>query len=150
MSGPLIEPEKPDELAQETRAFWREVGKDLVRSSVETLDNTARQIIAVAGILEGLYFHGIAFTDLAGQPLSTFEWIVYLAPILILLLSLGGALLVFFPDHYKINILSSEDSRNAHKAIVASKLTLIRRAAITLVLGVAAIFLAVALYLKRG
>ena len=70
MSGPLVEPEKPDELAQETRAFWREVGKDLVRSSVETLDNTARQIIAVAGILEGLYFHGIAFTDLAKQPLD--------------------------------------------------------------------------------
>lgn len=82
-----------DQLIEETRDLWREVGQTLVRESVASLDEAAKQLIAVTGILEGLYFHAITFGDLRGQ-VSGGQWLIYLAPVVLLLVSLNAALLV--------------------------------------------------------
>ncbi|HYN90119.1 MAG TPA: hypothetical protein VER55_16410 [Ardenticatenaceae bacterium] len=147
MSVAPPEPEPSDVLLRETRAFWRETGQALVRGSVETLDETARQIITVAGILEGLYFHAIAFGDLHATPPALLVLVAYLAPIVLLLLSLIAALLVFIPDHYRLNIHSSEAGRQVHAHVVASKLRYLRGAAFFLIVGVLAIIPAVLVYL---
>jgi hypothetical protein len=142
----LIRPEPPDELTAETRAFWREVGRSMVRDSLGTIDGTARQVIAVAGVLEGLYFHAIAYSDLRGQ-VSGGQWVVYLLPVLLLLLSLVAALLVFLPDRYRVNIHAAQASRLVYERVVGSKLRMLRVASLFLVLGVAAIVWAVGVYL---
>lgn len=143
----LIEPPPPDELTQETRAFWREVGKTMVRESIATVDEAARQIIGVAGVLEGLYFHAIAYSDLRGQ-VTGGALAVSLAPVVLLLLSLLAAVLVYFPDRYRVNIHSSEGSRQTYERVVASKLALLRIASLCLVAGVAAIIPPILLYLR--
>lgn len=143
----LIRPPEPDTLLEETRAFWRETGKGLVRGSVSTIDETAQQIVKVAGILEGLYFHGIAFTGLRGKVTDVTLWI-YLAPIGLLLISLTMALIVFFPNHSRLNFNSSDASKLTYERIVRSKLSALRTAAIFLVLGVGGIFLAVGTFLR--
>ncbi len=143
----LIQPTPPDELAKETRAFWRQVGRTMVQESLSTLDETARQIIGVAGILEGLYFHAITYGELRGQ-VAGGATLVYLAPIFLLLLTLVAALGVFFPDRYRVNVHSSEGCRKTYERVVASKLRLVKFASACLVLGVGAILGAVMVYLR--
>jgi hypothetical protein len=75
-------PGPPDPLVAETRAFWREIGKAMVRESLGTLDEMAKQLIGVAGIPEGLYFHAIAFGDLRGQ-VKGLLGLLYVAPVLL-------------------------------------------------------------------
>ena len=146
MNERLVQPDPPDELTGETREFWREMGRTMVRESLGTIDATARQIIAVNGILEGLYFHAIAYGDLRGQ-LSGGQGFVYLLPVLLLLLSLSTALMVFFPDRYRVNIHSSKASQLVYERVVKSKLRMLRAASAFLVAGVAAVAWAVGLYL---
>jgi hypothetical protein len=143
----LIKPPEPDSLLEETRTFWRETGKTLVRESISTIDKTAKQIIGVVGILEGLYFHAITYTDLRGKVTGDALW-SYLAPIVLLLISLCAALIVFFPDRSRLNFNSSEASKLVYERAVRSKLWALRIASIFLVLGVIGLLLAVIAYLK--
>jgi uncharacterized membrane protein len=146
MNEQLVQPPPPDELTKETREFWREVGRTMVRESIASIDETAKQIIGVTGVLEGLYFHAIAYTDLRGQ-VTGGELAVYLAPLVLLLFSLVAALLVFFPDRYRVNVHSSEGSRKTYESVVSRKLQCLRIASVCLILGVAALVLALAIYL---
>jgi hypothetical protein len=147
MDERLIQPSEADPLIEDTRAFWREMGKDLVRGSISTTDETAKQIVGVAGILEGLYFHAITFADLRGKVAGDVLW-VYLAPIGLLLISLCAALIVFFPDRSRLNFNSSEASKLVYERTVRAKLWALRMASIFLVLGIGGIFVAVIAYLK--
>jgi hypothetical protein len=118
----------------------------MVRESLGTLDETAKQLIGVAGIPEGLYFHAIAFGDLRGQ-VKGLLGLLYVAPVLLLLVSLAAALLVYFPERYRVNFNSSDASKLGYERAVASKLLALRLASLFLVLGVAAILVAAMAYL---
>ncbi len=140
-------PQKPDSPVNDTRAVWRDIGKGMIKESISTIDETAKQIIGVTGILEGLYFHAIAFTDLNNKVTSSTLWI-YLAPVGLLLISLTAALLVYFPKRSKINFNSSEACQLFYERTVSRKLLALRIASLFLVLGVIALFFAVMAYLK--
>ncbi len=146
MSEHVVKPPEPDPLLEDTRVFWREIGKNMIQQSIGTIDEAAKQIIGVAGILEGLYFHAVAFADLRGQAAGSL--LVYGAPIVLLLVSLTAALLVYFPERYRLNFNSWEASKLVYERVVASKLLLLKIASICLALGVAALFLAVMTYLQ--
>jgi hypothetical protein len=143
-----VTPEPPDPLVEETRAFWREVGKTLVRESVGTIDATAKQIVGVAGVLAGLYVNAIAFSDLRGKVTGGWPLAIYLTPVVLLLISLSAALFVFFPGYHPLNIHSSEASRLVYEHVVTRKLRRLRIASLGLVLGVVAVFVAVLTYLR--
>jgi hypothetical protein len=57
------------------------------------------------------------------------------------------AFAIFFPERYRINILSSAGSQATNEAIVRSKLTAKRIAAVLLLLGVAEVVIATIAYL---
>jgi hypothetical protein len=146
MSTPVIQPEPPDPNLDEARAFWRETGRELVKQSIKTIDETARQIIAVAGILVGLYFHAISFSEIRSELSGGRVWI-YILPLIFLVLSLMVAFIVFFPEHYRLNILSSTGSKAAYEDIVKNKLLFMRIAAVLLVFGVAGVGVSMVTYL---
>ena len=139
-------PLETDPFQAELEGFWREQGRDLVRGSIASIEKTARQVIAVAGILEGLYFHAVAFTGLRGQ-LSTCQTLVYLLPVLLLLLSLAAGLLVFFPELDEVELRQWRACKNLQKKILHSKLRLLRAASFLLLAAVVALALAVWVYL---
>ena len=147
MDEQLIQPPDPDTLLEDTRAFWRQMGYKLINESISSIDEMAKQVVGIASILEGLYFHAIAFTDLHGKVTGNILWI-YVSPLALLLVSLCAALVVFFPDHSRLNINSSEACKLLYERTVRAKLGALRVASIFLVLGVGAIFLAVFAYLK--
>ncbi len=146
MKEQLVQPPPPDPLLAERRAFWREMGREMVKESLGTIDGAAKQVIGVAGILEGLYFHAIAYSDLRGQ-VSGWLLAVYIAPMALLLISLLAAVLVYFPDRYRVNLASSEAGRAVYERVVASKLRLLKAAMLSLAAGVGAVLLAVLVYL---
>lgn len=146
MSQPAETPAPGQDPVTETRAFWREVGRDMVRKAIEATESTAKQVIGVAGILEGLYFHAITFSDLR-QALLGQGLLVYLAPIFLLLISLAAALLVFFPQAGRVNINSSLACQVFYERILTWKLWLLRLASLFLVLGVLALLFALRAYL---
>ena len=148
MNEELIGPEAPDPAVKEMRGFWRGIGKTMVRESIGTIDSAARQVIGVAGILEGLYFHAIAYSDLRGQVTGGWTLWIYVAPIALLLCSLVAALLVFVPDRYRVNLQSSQASRLIYERTLASKLLALRVSSGFLLLGVGAVFFAALTYLK--
>src|SRR5579863_10214293 len=102
-----IQEEPSKQMLEETRAFWREIGKEQIRTSISSVDEAAKQIIGVTAVLEGLYFNAITFSKLQGKVTSSWPLVIYLAPIVLLLISLSAALFVFFPNYYRLNLHSS-------------------------------------------
>ena len=80
----------------------------------------AKQIIVVAGLLEGLYFHAITFSNLRGSLSGSMLW-VYLSPLLLWLASLFFAMWTLSPKAHDININSSRDSKETFENIVSEK-----------------------------
>ncbi len=137
---------EPPIIPVEPNPFWRENARKLVGESISTIEDVAKQLIAVNSLLEGIYFHAIAFSDV--KPVLT-GWIagVYLAPILLWLLSLVFAVLTLSPKAYAININSSRDSKERFEEIVAKKHGMLKWSEFFLVLSFIALFAAVAHYL---
>jgi uncharacterized membrane protein YtjA (UPF0391 family) len=146
MDKGLISSPEPDQSLAETRTFWHETGKLLIRESIATIDAAARQVIVVAGILEGLYFHAVTFTGLRGQA-EGWSLVLYLLPVVLLLVSLTASLMVFLPDRYRLSFQSAEACKLFHERVVRGKLRALRIGSLFLILGVAAIIGAIALYL---
>lgn len=146
MNDKLLHVEQQSDLVDETRGFWREVARDMVRDSIQTVDETGKQIVTITGILEGLYFHAIVFSDLRGDIHGNL-FIIYFAPVILFLSSLIMALIIFIPDRYNINIHSSEAGKKIYEATLKSKLIFLRLASLFLVLGVGAVGISIAFYL---
>lgn len=138
----------PDPLPEETRSFWREIGKNMIHESIGTIDETSKQLVTVTAILEGLYFNAIAFSSLHGKVSSPWAFALYLLPIGLFLISLTAALLVFFPSSYQLNIHSSEAAQLVYERVVKRKLLFLRVAAAFLVLGIVSLFVVVLFYLR--
>ena len=127
--------------------FWRDTAKGLLGESIKSIEETAKQIIGVAGILEGLYFHAIAYSDIREQLGGVGPLLLYLLPLLFWLVSLLAALLVFFPSAYESNISSWRESKAAFERIVTYKHIMLKIAGLSLALGALALFAAMGAYL---
>lgn len=127
--------------------FWKDTAKELLGESIKSIEETAKQIIGVAGILEGLYFHAIAYSDVRGKLGSGWLVLLYLLPLASWLVSLLAALLVFFPRAYASNISSWRESKVTFERIVTWKHTALKVAGGFLVLGTLALFVAMGDYL---
>ena len=127
--------------------FWKDTAKGLLGESIKSIEETAKQIIGVAGILEGLYFHAIAYSDIRGQLGGVGPLLLYLLPLLLWLVSLLAALLVFFPRAYASNISSWRESKAAFERIVTYKHTMLKIAGLFLLLGALALFATMGAYL---
>jgi hypothetical protein len=127
-------------------AFWKDNAKALLGESIKSIEETAKQIIGVAGILEGLYFHAITYSSVRGK-LNGWLVLVYIAPLACWLVSLSLSLLVFFPRTYDTNINSARESRAAFERVVIYKHDKLKVAGIFLFLGALSLFAAMGVYL---
>jgi uncharacterized membrane protein len=135
-----------DPTTDEMKKFWRDAGRELVKKSIDSLEDVAKQIVAVAGILEGLYFHAIAYSSLQGK-VSGLTLAIYLAPVILLLVSLSISLSVFLPDRNQVNMANWRDCQSKFEKISYSKLVAVRISSIFLGLAVLALAIAIWKYL---
>lgn len=134
-------------ILDENRDFWRENARSLLSKSIKSLEESSRQLIVTTGILEGLYFHAVTFANIRGNQISLGILIIYLSPIILWLISLGFALLVFFPRIYITNLSSWRDSKDSFENIVAYKQATLQVSAVFLVVGVIGLVIALTKYL---
>lgn len=118
MAGQVTD--EPPIVVSEPNPFWKKNAESLVGGSISAMEDTAKQIIVVCSLLEGLYFHAIAFSDLRGE-LDGLMLAVYLSPLVLWLASLFFAMFALSRKDYKININSSSDSKQVFEAIVENK-----------------------------
>ncbi|HII00238.1 TPA: hypothetical protein HA351_00835 [Methanosarcinaceae archaeon] len=129
----------------EPNPFWKQNAEKLVGESISSMEDSAKQFIAITGLLQGIYFHAITFSDVREGP--AYSVLIYVAPLLLWLLSLIFAMLVLFRKKYGININSSRDSKENFEKIAAGKYRLIRISGVFLILSFVALIIAVLYYL---
>jgi hypothetical protein len=100
--------------------FWKENARKLVGEAISTIEEVAKQIVVVTGLLEGLYFHAITFSDLRGSLSGDMVW-VYLAPLVMWMASLFFAMWTLLPESHEININSTRSSKKTFEDIVTGK-----------------------------
>lgn len=137
---------EPPLIPVEPNPFWKENAQKLVGESVSTIEDAAKQLIAVNSLLEGIYFHAITFSDV--KPVLN-GWIagIYLAPVALWLLSLIFAVLALSPENFRINIESTSASKEVFEEIVSRKYARLQVAEGFLILSFMMLFIAVAHYL---
>jgi hypothetical protein len=137
---------EPPEISIEPNPFWRENAQKLVSQSISTIEEVAKQLIVVNSLLEGIYFHAITFSDV--KPILT-GWIavLYLMPIALWLASLVCAVWTLSLKIYRININSSQDSKEEFEQIVLKKHRRLIISEMFLILSFAVVFIALVHYL---
>jgi len=129
----------------EPNSFWKQNAEKLVGESISSLEDSAKQFIAITGLLQGIYFHAITFSDVRKE--SAYSVLIYIAPLLLWLLSLIFAMLVLFRKKYGININSSRDSKETFEKIAKGKYQFIQISSLFLILSFIALIIAVLHYM---
>lgn len=129
----------------EPNPFWKKNAEKLVGESISAVEDTAKQFVVVTGLLQGIYFHAIAFSDM--KEAEGYSVLIYLAPLVLWLLSLIFAVMVLFRKMYKININSTKDSKEKFEEMVRIKYRYIRISGFFLILSFVALAIAFLHYL---
>lgn len=129
----------------EPNTFWKKNAEKLVGESVSVVEDTAKQFVTITGLLQGVYFHAIAFSDI--RQAEGYSVLIYLAPLVLWLLSLIFAVLVLFRRRYEINIKSTSDSKEKFEEMVNTKYRYIHISGIFLILSFIALAVAFLHYL---
>lgn len=125
-----------DPLVEAAREFWRERARALVSDSPKAIDDAARQVLTVAGVIVGFYVNAVVRADFQTRVHDWWSKLFYISPVLVLLVSIGFGLWVFFPGVEKININSSTAGKLMHDLLVERKERRLRWASIWLVIGI--------------
>ena len=126
--------------------FWRDNAKSMLGTSIESIESAAKQIIAICGILEGIYFHAITYSDIRGS-IGIVSGIFYLAPLVLWLLSIIFAVLVFSPKVYHTNIASGRESKETFIKIVTYKHGMLKTSQTIFFISFIFLLIAMGLYL---
>lgn len=126
-------------VSREPNPFWKKNAEKIVGESLSSMEDTSKQFIAITGLLQGIYFHAIAFADIKNS--SSYSGLIYASPLLLWFLSLLFAVLVLFRRRYGININSSRDSKEKFEKIVIGKYRLLFVSGVFLVFSFAALII---------
>jgi len=129
----------------EPNPFWKKNAEKIVGESISSMEDTAKQFVTITGLLQGVYFHAIAFSYI--KTASSPSALIYAAPLVLWFLSLLFAVFVLYRNKYGININSSQDSKGKFEEIVVWKYRLLSVSGLFLVLSFAALILAFLRYL---
>jgi hypothetical protein len=124
----------------EPNPFWKKNAEKLVGESISAVEDTAKQFVTVTGLLQGIYFHAIAFSDI--RQAEGYSVLIYLAPLVLWVLSLIFAVMVLTRKMYKININSTSNSKKIFEDMVKIKYRYIRISGFFLILSFVALAIA--------
>jgi hypothetical protein len=140
----IEEKEVPVETA-EPNPFWKQNAQKIVGESISSVEDTAKQFVTITGLLQGIYFHAITFSDV--KSMEGGSVLIYAAPLVLWLISLIFAVRVLVRKKYAININSSRESKETFEKILRKKYQLIRISGFFLILSFVALTIALLYYL---
>ncbi len=130
----------------EVPPFWTGIIKDFFRQSINSIESAAKQIITITGIVTGIYFHAITFTDIRKEA-TTLAGIIYVLPIILWLLSLIFSFKVLNPKVYLMSFTTEEIAKENYRLLSKKKYSQYRYAYQLFLVGIAAVALALIHYL---
>ena len=140
-----IDEEEVPVVMPEPNPFWKQNAEKLVGESISSVEDTAKQFVTITGLLEGIYFHAITFSDI--KNVEGISVLIYVAPLILWLASLIFAVMVLVRKKYGLNINSSQDSKKKFEEILEGKYQLIRISSGFLILSFVALTIAVLHYM---
>ncbi len=102
----------------------------------KALDDAARQVITIAGIVIGFYVNAVTKPEFQSGLHDWWLKLFFVAPIFVLLFSIISGLLVFFPGILDLNINSSTAAKLVHNRMVQRKWRRLLFASVGLVIGI--------------
>jgi hypothetical protein len=128
---------------------WLELMQEARKESVKSLGEAAKQVIGVAPILSGLYAAALGFAKIQPEywKQNSEARYIFVAPILLWLISLIAAVVSTFPQAYTYNPHDPAEARDAYNDIVSTKHRWLKVAMVFLILSIAALLFAVWTYL---
>jgi len=133
------------EYVEEPDSYWIDRIKGILSESIATIDSASKQMMAVTGIVLGIYFHAIPFEELQTD-LGTISRILYLIPFIFWFLSLIWAFLAFAPRRQILHFTSEVDARYDIEAVSRQKFNLFRTSFVFFLLGILAVIVALVHY----
>jgi Ca2+/Na+ antiporter len=106
--------------------YWKQVRWDAPIKAIEKTEDTAKQLITLTSLLQGIFFAAISFSDIKNQ-VSGLERGLFILPFLFWLPSLFFAIRAFRPLRRTIRTKPAE-TKEDYKAIRDSKDKQVRRA----------------------
>ena len=101
---------------------WLTLMDEARKGSLAAIDEAAKQLIGLDGLISGIYFGAVALSNLpAAIAAMAVNRVIFLAPVALWLASLVAAVLVLTPKTYSYNPNSPEEARDTYLAIVATK-----------------------------
>lgn len=100
---------------------WLKLMQAAREQSLAALDEGAKQLIGLDGLISGIYFGAVTFAQLPASVLSDANRVLFLAPVVLWLASLVAAILTLIPRAYRYNPQSPDEARAAYQRIVQTK-----------------------------
>ena len=98
---------------------WLELMDAARKDSLRSIEEAAKQLIGLDGLISGIYFGAFAFTDLSN--LQAGSRILFIAPVVLWLASLVMSVLALTPRAYAYNPHSPDEARKVYTRLVAVK-----------------------------
>ena len=133
--------------------FWRQAIQEIRKDSVKTVEDAARQLIALVTLLSGLYFHAITFSQLPkGAVLSVVGLrldvkVLFIGPLAVWVLCLLAAILVLIPRRYLLSPYAPDEAERVVGQALTWKYRWLQVALALLVVSLAWLVVAAWVYL---
>ena len=109
--------------------FWMEKIRGMTAASIKSIEEGAKQLIAMITVMEGVYAAVLAFSGIKQIPKANI-WaaLIYISPIFLWLISLFFALRVFKSREYHYYSISPDSARETFQQIASFKYKNLNRA----------------------
>lgn len=125
--------------------FWRQAIQEMRKGSVKTVEDAAKQLIALVTLLSGLYFHAITFSQIP-QGYAGLK-VLFVGPLALWVLCLLAATSVFFPRRFLLSPYHPEEAERLVGQALAWKYRLLLAALGLLVVSLGWLVVAAWVYL---
>jgi hypothetical protein len=128
--------------------FWIETMQKLAQESTKSIEDAAKQMVAIISLMQTIYFAAVSFSSL-NSSLKLMDPLVFLflSPIALWLISLALAISVFIPRRYDTNLESPSRSASTFNKIVSFKQNVLFWSYIVLVAGFLMLLVSIFVYL---
>jgi len=140
----------------DNQQMWLDMGKEVVKGSIDAVEGMAKNLLTAVGVLEGLYFHAVSFEkvhDRVGsiaQWLGTSTWVVVVLfglPAVLWLLSASAAMQALTVRRHDLQMDVPSELAQQIRGIAAKKFMWARWGIWLLLLGLAVLSVNLIVYL---
>ncbi len=127
---------------------WLELMDTARKDSLAAIEEAAKQLIGLDGIISGIYFGAVALAKLSPAALGAANRILFIAPVVLWLGSLVAAVLALVPRAYTYNPYSPDEARDTYARLTGTKDRRLQIALWLFVASIVALVLALWRYLE--